>query len=159
MGLALCWAAGPGISLVLEERVIIRYARVVELVDARDSKSRGGNPVTVRLRPRASGAPYRNVRGSNPWLLVGSLRWSAARRSACESDALDRQKRTKIIQRAGGFDLRLKNGETVLRKPGQGTEISLHVEDGEPARPGDYYYVRVQQKDGGLAWSSPVFAR
>jgi len=61
----------------------------------------------------------------------------------------------------GCGDIRLlevvKNGETVLRRPGQGPEISLDVEDGEPARAGDYYYVRVTQQDGGLAWSSPVW--
>jgi hypothetical protein len=30
-------------------------------------------------------------------------------------------------------------------------------EDTEPAKPGDYYYVRVEQANSGLAWSSPVW--
>jgi hypothetical protein len=28
-----------------------------------------------------------------------------------------------------------------------------------PLRPGEYHYVRVVQRDGGAAWSSPIFAR
>lgn len=34
---------------------------------------------------------------------------------------------------------------------------TLSWTDGGTARPGDYYFVRVQQTDGALAWSSPVW--
>ena len=35
--------------------------------------------------------------------------------------------------------------------------LELRAEDPAELRPGEHLYVRVQQVDGGLAWSSPVW--
>ena len=34
-------------------------------------------------------------------------------------------------------------------------DMRIDIHHPEPARPGDYYYLRVRQSDGGLVWSSP----
>jgi hypothetical protein len=36
-------------------------------------------------------------------------------------------------------------------------DYTLEYEDREPAKSGDYYYIRVEQLDTNLAWSSPVW--
>jgi hypothetical protein len=36
-------------------------------------------------------------------------------------------------------------------------DAALEREDEEPARPGDFYYVRVVQEDEHHAWSSPIW--
>jgi hypothetical protein len=41
--------------------------------------------------------------------------------------------------------------------PGAAMEQTFEFSDHEPVRPGDYYYVRVRQLDGGMAWSSPIW--
>jgi hypothetical protein len=52
----------------------------------------------------------------------------------------------------------VKSGELLFSVEGDGGEsLELGVEDPDPVRPGEYLYARVQQVDGGLAWSSPVW--
>ena len=42
-------------------------------------------------------------------------------------------------------------------KPGEGPEMNFAYTDAD-AKAGDaYYYVRVQQKNGQIAWSSPIW--
>ena len=36
-------------------------------------------------------------------------------------------------------------------------DVQFEVTDSESPERGDYYYVRVQQLDGGMAWSSPIW--
>ena len=36
--------------------------------------------------------------------------------------------------------------------------VEHYMEDKEPQRDTDYYYVRVRQRDGQWAWSSPIWA-
>ena len=40
---------------------------------------------------------------------------------------------------------------------GRALDREFHYTDRGPAEPGDYYYVRVRQIDGGMAWSSPFW--
>jgi Tat pathway signal sequence domain protein len=37
-------------------------------------------------------------------------------------------------------------------------KLEHYMEDKEPQRDTDYYYVRVRQRDGQWAWSSPIWA-
>ncbi len=50
----------------------------------------------------------------------------------------------------------VRNGETVLEKPCRGMAETLSVEDAGPEGP-CFYYLRVIQTDGEMAWSSPVW--
>ena len=36
-------------------------------------------------------------------------------------------------------------------------DVEFEYTDTESAEEGDYYYVRVTQLDGGMAWSSPIW--
>ena len=51
----------------------------------------------------------------------------------------------------------IRRGAPIVTSPGDGSwELGLTTElDG--LAPGDFVYVRVTQRDGGLAWSSPFF--
>jgi hypothetical protein len=51
----------------------------------------------------------------------------------------------------------VKNNTTVLTQPGTGFDETLGFTDG-PSLETDYYYVRVIQQDGHIAWSSPIWA-
>ncbi len=52
----------------------------------------------------------------------------------------------------------VKNGESLFSVDGDGGEsLELRGSDAEAVRPGEYLYARVEQVDGGLAWSSPVW--
>lgn len=50
-----------------------------------------------------------------------------------------------------------RNNVFVYTRPGNGRETSFTYEDSKPLTATAYYYVRVVQKDGELAWSSPVW--
>jgi hypothetical protein len=54
----------------------------------------------------------------------------------------------------------IRNGEVVhTERPGK-AEARFRWEDPAPVRGRDkpsYYYVRVQQKDGQMAWASPIW--
>ena len=53
----------------------------------------------------------------------------------------------------------VKNNLVIYSKPGDGPEMNFTYTDAD-ANPGDaYYYVRAQQKDGQLGWSSPIWVR
>ena len=52
----------------------------------------------------------------------------------------------------------VKSGEVLFSVAGDGGEsLELRAEDPAQVQPGEHLYVRVQQADGGLAWSSPVW--
>ncbi len=51
----------------------------------------------------------------------------------------------------------IRNGKTVFRTECFGVESSLLAEDSEPLDGTSWYMVRVTQKDGHTAWSSPVW--
>jgi len=51
----------------------------------------------------------------------------------------------------------VKDNRVVYAAPGAGATMSLSYTDREPGSGTHYYYVRVEQKDGQLAWSSPVW--
>lgn len=46
----------------------------------------------------------------------------------------------------------------VIHQTGNGAwEIEFEFKDHEKVHPGDFYYVRVVQQDGGMAWASPIW--
>ncbi len=51
----------------------------------------------------------------------------------------------------------IKNQEFVHTRHNLGQEASFEFTDAEPSPGENYYYVRVQQVDGQLAWSSPIW--
>ena len=53
----------------------------------------------------------------------------------------------------------MKNNLAIYTKPGDGPEMNFAYTDAD-GRSGDaYYYVRVLQKDGQIAWSSPIWVK
>jgi hypothetical protein len=50
-----------------------------------------------------------------------------------------------------------RSNKFIYTKPGSGRNASFTFTDREPLEGTSYYYVRVQQKDGELAWTSPVW--
>ena len=50
-----------------------------------------------------------------------------------------------------------RSNKFIYTKPGKGTDIDFTFTDLKPLDGRSYYYVRVQQKDGELAWTSPVW--
>jgi len=51
----------------------------------------------------------------------------------------------------------VKNNVDVHSAEGAAESLAFLWVDGRAASPGDYYYVRVTQRDGQMAWSSPVW--
>jgi len=53
----------------------------------------------------------------------------------------------------------IKNNKFVFTsKPGQAS-VRVNYEDRDAQAGESYYYVRVQQRDGQMAWSSPMWIR
>jgi hypothetical protein len=53
----------------------------------------------------------------------------------------------------------IENGEVVQTWPGTGNRLVVNERLSRvPERPDNYYYVRLLQSDGNLAWSSPIWA-
>jgi len=50
-----------------------------------------------------------------------------------------------------------RNNEFIYAKPGEGGQSQFAFTDQQPLPGRSYYYVRVMQKDGEIAWSSPVW--
>ncbi len=53
----------------------------------------------------------------------------------------------------------LRNGETVFRWEGEKVHVRFFPEDDAPPAGTHWYYARVVQQDGNMAWSSPVWVR
>jgi hypothetical protein len=51
----------------------------------------------------------------------------------------------------------IKSNRTVYTAPGSGSEMRFTYTDQVPAAGEAYYYVRVEQQDGQLGWSSPIW--
>ena len=51
----------------------------------------------------------------------------------------------------------IKNQEFVHTRQNQAQDVEFTFVDGDPSRGENYYYVRVQQVDGQIAWSSPIW--
>lgn len=51
----------------------------------------------------------------------------------------------------------LKNNRVVYQKSVGETEIKFSISDEKDLAPGDFYYLRVVQSNGELAWSSPIW--
>ncbi|MFC1848668.1 CehA/McbA family metallohydrolase [candidate division CSSED10-310 bacterium] len=51
----------------------------------------------------------------------------------------------------------VKNGQIIAAAPGTDFEVTLFHRDQEPSSGEDFYYVRVIQMDGQMAWSSPIW--
>ena len=51
----------------------------------------------------------------------------------------------------------VKNGFNLHTFQGKGIETPVYYLDKTRLKKGDYYYLRVIQKDGEMAWSSPVW--
>lgn len=51
----------------------------------------------------------------------------------------------------------IKNGETVFRKEGNGRFLQVLTADTEISKGTSWYYARIIQKDGQMAWSSPIW--
>jgi len=51
----------------------------------------------------------------------------------------------------------IRNGEKVFSQKGDGVFAEVLIEDPEPPRGDSWYYARVVQNDGAMAWSSPVW--
>ena len=53
----------------------------------------------------------------------------------------------------------VKNNAELVRRELSGDEAFFEYYDTDPAQTGDFYYVRVAQKDSNTAWSSPVWVQ
>jgi hypothetical protein len=53
----------------------------------------------------------------------------------------------------------VKNNRAIYTKPGDGPGMNFTYTDAESKSGEAYYYVRVQQENGQLAWSSPIWVR
>ena len=51
----------------------------------------------------------------------------------------------------------IRNGEVVFREMGEGVFAQALLEDDDPVEGDSWYYARVVQEDGNMAWSSPVW--
>lgn len=51
----------------------------------------------------------------------------------------------------------IRNGKTVFAQEGEGVFAQLLIEDHDPPPGESWYYARILQKDGNMAWSSPVW--
>jgi hypothetical protein len=52
----------------------------------------------------------------------------------------------------------IKSNRIVYTAPGTGAEMRFTYTDADAQSGGEaYYYVRVEQKDGQLCWSSPIW--
>ena len=51
----------------------------------------------------------------------------------------------------------LKNNTVIAELYGNGLLETLQFEDTDPPRDGDYYYVRITQRDGHQAWAGPIW--
>lgn len=51
----------------------------------------------------------------------------------------------------------VKNNREIDSASSDGTELSVQLRDSQAAGPGDYYYLRITQADGEMAWASPIF--
>lgn len=51
----------------------------------------------------------------------------------------------------------VKNNREIDRAGAGATDLSATLRDREAPRPGDYYYLRITQADGQMAWASPIF--
>jgi hypothetical protein len=51
----------------------------------------------------------------------------------------------------------LRNGQTIHRASPASAEVTLRYRDLEPAPGVSYYYARLVQEDGQMAWSSPIW--
>lgn len=51
----------------------------------------------------------------------------------------------------------IKSNKEVYTEKGQSRFLEFRFEDDQPLRGTEYYYVRVIQTDGEMAWSSPIW--
>ena len=51
----------------------------------------------------------------------------------------------------------VRNNESVDRASSAGESLTATLSDGKRAEAGDVYYLRVTQRDGEMAWASPIF--
>jgi len=51
----------------------------------------------------------------------------------------------------------VRNGRFVHSQPGEAREIQFEFQDGDPLPGEAYYYVRLRQRNGQMAWSSPIW--
>jgi hypothetical protein len=51
----------------------------------------------------------------------------------------------------------VKNNKDVFQIEPDSLDAELDWKDGDMAEDGDYYYLRVEQEDGAMAWSSPIW--
>ena len=69
--------------------------------------------------------------------------------------------RTIAVRAAGTADIAravvVRNGKEVHTQPGSGRLLDFEWQDDGPLDRSVYYYVRLVQADGNMAWSSPVW--
>jgi len=53
----------------------------------------------------------------------------------------------------------VKNNRAIYTKSGEGSEMNFAYTDADTKAGDAYYYVRVQQKNGQIAWSSPIWVK
>ena len=53
----------------------------------------------------------------------------------------------------------VRNNRAIYTKPGDGPEMMFTYTDTEVKSGEAYYYIRVQQQNGQLGWSSPIWVR
>jgi hypothetical protein len=53
----------------------------------------------------------------------------------------------------------VKNNRTIYTKPGDGPEMNFAYTDADAKSGEAYYYIRAEQKNGQLGWSSPIWVR
>ncbi|MCL4425899.1 MAG: CehA/McbA family metallohydrolase [Firmicutes bacterium] len=71
---------------------------------------------------------------------------------------LKREINARVVGTAGIASLEVvRDGKEVFQQKGHGTIGDIQWEDDSPLDDTSYYYLRVTQEDGGMAWASPVW--